>query len=111
MRLTVLHIKLAHTAIFAVLSACVLYVLASGALGRITVWTWAAMGAIVVEGLVLAASGGRCPLTALAERLGAADGSVSDIFLPRWLADRVFPICTSLYLVGCAFVAARVLSA
>jgi len=109
MQLTVLHIKVVHTLIFVVLSACVLYVLMSGALGRITAWTWGAMAAIVVEGLVLAASGGRCPLTALAERLGAVDGSVSDIFLPKWIADRIFPICTTLFLVGCALVAARFL--
>jgi hypothetical protein len=107
MRLTVFHVKLVHTLIFAVLSACVLYILASGAFDRITPWTWAAVAAIVIEGLVLAASGGRCPLTAVAERLGASDGSVADIFLPRWFADRIFPICGTLYLVGCLFVAIR----
>jgi len=109
MRLTVAHIKVIHTIIFALLSGCVLYVLASGAINRITFWTWGAAVAIVIEGLVLLASGGRCPLTAVAERLGAADGSVSDIFLPRWFADRIFPICTALFLIGCALVAARLL--
>jgi hypothetical protein len=107
MRLTVLHVKLVHTLIFAVLSGCVLYILASGAFNRITPWTWVAVVAIVIEGLVLAASGGKCPLTAVAERLGASDGSVADIFLPRWFADRIFPICGTLYLVGCAIVAVR----
>jgi hypothetical protein len=110
MPLTVFHVKLVHTLIFAVLSACVLYVLASGAFNRITAWTWGAIAAIIVEGVVLAVSGGRCPLTSLAERLGAADGSVSDIFLPRWFSDRIFPICGTLYLVGCALIAVRVAS-
>jgi len=109
MRLTVIHIKVIHTVIFALLSGCVLYVLASGAFNRITLWTWVAAIAIVLEGLVLLVSGGRCPLTTVAERLGAADGSVSDIFLPRWFADRIFPICTVLFLTGCALVAARLL--
>jgi hypothetical protein len=109
MRLTVFHVKLVHTIIFAVLSGCVLYILASGALDRITRWTWIAIAAIVVEGLVLAASGGRCPLTAVAERLGASSGRVSDIFLPTWLADRIFPICGTLYVIGCAIVAVRVI--
>ena len=108
MPLTVFHVKLVHTLILAVLSACVLYILASGAFNRITPWTWGAIGAILLEGAVLAVSGGRCPLTALAERLGAADGSVSDIFLPRWFSDRIFPICGTLYLIGCALIAARV---
>jgi len=109
MRLTVMHVKVIHTVIFALLSGCVFYVLASGAFNRITSWTWVAVVAIVVEGLVLLASGGRCPLTAVAERLGASDGSVSDIFLPRWFAARIFPICTVLFLLGCALVAARLL--
>ena len=107
MRLTVLHIKVVHTLIFVVLSGCVLYVLVSGAFNRITPWTWVAVVAIVIEGLVLAASGGKCPLTALAERLGASDGSVADIFLPKWFADRIFPICGTLYLIGCGIVAIR----
>jgi len=109
MRLTAVHIKVVHTSIFALLSCCVLYVFASGARNRITPWTWAAGVAVVVEGFVLVANGGRCPLTTAAERLGAVDGGVSDIFLPRWFADRIFPICTTLFLIGCALVAARLI--
>ena len=105
----IFHVKLLHTLIFAVLSACVAYIVISGSMNRITPWTWVAIVGIVVEGLVLAASGGRCPLTAVAERLGASDGSVADIFLPRWFADRIFPICGTLYLIGCAIVAIRVM--
>ena len=110
MRITVVHIKVAHTVIFVILSCCVLYVLASGARNQITPWTWGAAVAVVIEGLVLLASGGRCPLTGIAERLGAVDGRVSDIFLPRWFADRIFPICTTLFLIGCVLVAARLLA-
>jgi len=109
MRITVVHIKAVHTAIFVLLSCCVLYVLASGISNRITPWTWGATLAVVVEGIVLLASGGRCPLTSVAERLGAVHGRVSDIFLPQWFADRIFPICTTLFLIGCALVAARLL--
>jgi hypothetical protein len=108
-RITILHIKVLHTAIFFVLSGCVLYVLLSGAFNRITNWTWAAVVAVIVEGFVLAASGGRCPLTAIAERLGATNGAVADIFLPRWFADRIFPICGTLFVVGVALVLFRLL--
>lgn len=52
-------------------------------------------------------NGGKCPPTAVAERHGAANGSVSDIFLPRWFADRIFPICGTLFLVGLGLIAAR----
>lgn len=87
-----------HTVIFCILSACVLYALYSGITGRITMWTWIAVGLLLLEGVVLAASGWTCPLTRLAERYGATRGSVSDIFLPEWCAERIFPICGSLYL-------------
>jgi len=82
--MTIFHVKLVHTGIFAVLSVCVLYVFISGVFNRVTGWTWGALSAVVVEGLVLAASGGKCPLTKVAERLGAA---VADMFLPKWLED------------------------
>lgn len=108
MRLTVLHIKLVHTAVFAVLSACVCYILLSGALDRITPWTWVAVAAIVAEGIALALSGGKCPLTLWAERRGAIDGSVADIFLPKYFADRIFPICGTLFAAGLALVLVRV---
>jgi hypothetical protein len=35
---------------------------------------------------VFAGNGFRCPLTRVAERLGAEHGSVTDIYLPRWFA-------------------------
>jgi hypothetical protein len=41
-------------------------------------------------------------------RLGAADGSVSDIFLPRWFSDRMFPIFGTSYLIGCVLIAVRI---
>jgi hypothetical protein len=51
----------------------------------------AAMAGTVVAGetLIFAANGFRCPLTKLAENFGAADGSVTDIWLPRWLAHNL----------------------
>ncbi len=48
----------------------------------------AAIAAAVVTGesLVFAANGFRCPLTDVAESLGAEHGSVTDIYLPAWFA-------------------------
>jgi hypothetical protein len=107
--MTIFQVKLVHTGIFAVLSVCVLYVLISGVLNRINGWTWGALSAVVIEGFVLAASGWRCPLTQLAERLGAADGAVADIFLPKWLADRIFPVCGAIVALSCAVLLVRLL--
>jgi len=108
-RLTITHVKLIHTVIFWLLSACVLYVLFSGVADHITMWTWVAVGLVILESVVLAASGWTCPLTILAERLGAVRGSVTDIFLPKWFADRIFPICGTTFGVALLLILFRVL--
>jgi hypothetical protein len=107
-KVTILQIKLAHTVIFWILSLCVLYALFSGIADRITTWTWVAVGLLLLESVVLVVSGWTCPLTILAQRQGALQGSVADIFLPRWLADRIFPICGTLYGVALVLIAWRV---
>ena len=65
------------------------YVLYAGAARRTD--RRAALAAAVVAGetLIFAANGFRCPLTQLAENFGAADGSVTDIWLPRWFAHNL----------------------
>jgi len=79
-------IKATHTLAWFSIESCMAYVLYAGAAGR-TDRRAALAGAVVAgESLVFAANGFRCPLTQLAENLGAADGSVTDIWLPRWFA-------------------------
>jgi hypothetical protein len=107
-RITIFQIKLAHTVIFWVLSACVLYALFSGLLDRVDTWTWIAVALIMLEGVALALAGWTCPLTLLAERQGAVRGSVADIFLPKWFADRIFPICGTAYVVALGVILFRV---
>ena len=109
MKVTLFQIKLVHTLVFWVLSLCVVYALYSGAADRIGTGTWVAIGLLVVESVVLALSGWTCPLTLLAERQGAARGSVADIFLPGWLADRIFPVCGTAFGVALVLIAWRVL--
>ena len=41
---------------------------------------------VTAETLIFAGNGFRCPLTQVAERLHAEQGSVTDIYLPRWFA-------------------------
>lgn len=109
-RSTILRIKVLHSIIFWVLSACVVYALYSGIAGRITRWTWVAVILGLVEGIVLAAFGWKCPLRIAAERLGAENGAVTDIFLPRWFAMRIFPICGTTFAIACAVIAWRLLA-
>ena len=107
--MTIFQIKVVHTVIFWVLSLCVLYVLFSGVADRVTPWTWVAILLLLVESIVLVAFRWTCPLTLLAERQGAVRGEVADIFLPKWFADRIFPICGTLFGIAVFFVAWRAL--
>ncbi len=109
MKITIFQIKVLHTIIFWVLSLCVVYALFSGLADRLTPWTWVAVGLLLLESVVLVAAGWTCPLTLLAERQGALRGSVADIFLPKWLADRIFPICGTAYGVALVLIAWRLL--
>lgn len=62
---------------------------------------------VAVEGVVLVAAGWTCPLTLLAQHLGAARGPVADSFLPTWLAGRIFPICGTAYALALLAIALR----
>jgi hypothetical protein len=62
------------------------YVLYAGFAGRSDRRAGIAAGVVAAESLIFAGNGFRCPLTQVAERLGAERGSVTDIYLPRWLA-------------------------
>ncbi len=75
-----------HTFVWFLIEAAVLYIVGAGLRGR-TDRRVAIAGAIVAtETLVFAANGFHCPLTAVAESLGAKDGSVTDIYLPPVIA-------------------------
>jgi hypothetical protein len=79
-------VKAVHTAWWLVVEVAMAYVLYAG-MRRRTDRRAAIAGAVVAaESLVFLAGGARCPLTGLAESLGAKRGSVTDIYLPRWLA-------------------------
>jgi hypothetical protein len=109
MKITIAQIKFVHTLIFWILSLCVLYSLLSGISGHITSWTWIAVGLVLSESVILMVSGWTCPLTLLAERLGTERGSVADIFLPKWFADRIFPICGTTFGVAIVILLLRLL--
>ena len=82
-------LKTAHTLIWFSVEAALSYVVYSGLRGR-SDRRAAIAGAIVAgETAVFLANGARCPLTGLAESLGAESGSVTDLYLPRWLAHNL----------------------
>jgi hypothetical protein len=82
-------IKAIHTAIFAAVAAQIAVVVWDGIRQRPGRRTAVALAVALGESAVYASNNQVCPLTPLAEELGARDGSVTDIFLPetisRWI--------------------------
>jgi hypothetical protein len=99
-RLLLVLIKGIHTVAFLVIAGSILVVFADGARGRPTRRTGVAAAIALGECAVFAANGFVCPLTPLAERYGAARGSVTDIFLPGVIARNLTWIATPILVAG-----------
>jgi deazaflavin-dependent oxidoreductase (nitroreductase family) len=82
-------IKATHTAIFFSIAAAIGVTVWDGARGRPSRRTAIAGGVVIGESAVYLSNNQVCPLTPLAEHLGARRGSVVDIFLPGWVARRI----------------------
>ena len=107
---SIARVRIVHSAIWAVMAVAVFYVLYSGITGRIGVWTYASIGLILFETLVLALNGWACPLTHVAQRVKPDWKDGDDIFLPVWLAKRNKAIFGSLFVLGVLLVIARALA-
>jgi hypothetical protein len=79
-------ITVVHTLAWFSIESCMAYLLYSGFTGRSDRRVAIAASVVATESLVFAVNGFRCPLTTLAERLGAEHGSVTDLYLPKWIA-------------------------
>lgn len=96
----IVGLKLVHSAIFLVNSVAITHIFVAGIRDRPSRWTGPALAVALAESTVFLANRGRCPLTSVAEGTGAESGRVSDIFLPRWCADRIPQLCAPPLLVG-----------
>ncbi len=93
-------IKLIHTTIFLLMSACVFYILYSG-ITKNYYWTvFLAIGAIFIEGIIVILNNWQCPLTNLARKYGDEKGLVTDMFFPKWFVPYVFQSCSVLFAIG-----------
>ena len=93
-------VKLVHSAIFLTIAWSLGVIAWAAYTGRPSRMTWAALAILTVEVSAVALARGACPLTVYAERLGATSGSVVDLFLPRWLADRAFTVGGGVLLIS-----------
>ncbi len=82
-------IKAVHTAIFVSVGGLLLLFVWDGVFQRPRRRTAIALGVILAESAIYASNNQVCPLTPLAEELGAERGSVADIFLPDWFSRRI----------------------
>jgi hypothetical protein len=87
-------VRALHSGVFLVELGAILWLLITGITGRRDRTVGVAAGLVAAEAAVFVANSGVCPLTPLAERLGAGRGSVSDIFLPGAIA-RTIPVWSS----------------
>jgi uncharacterized membrane protein YozB (DUF420 family) len=94
-------VKAVHTAIWFSIEAAMGYWLYAGMRGRADRKAAIAAGIVAAECLVFLANGAHCPLTKVAEKLGAESGSVTDIYLPKWLARNLPVIHVPLVLMAC----------
>ncbi len=92
-------IKLLHTAVWALLAACVLALPFLAFYGQ---FRWALFLTLVIAGecAILAANGGRCPLTDWAARYTENRAHNFDIYLPEWLARHNKTIFGALFLLN-----------
>ena len=99
-------IKLAHTTIWAVIA---------GSIALLPFLGWAQMygyvllinGGVLLETLVLATNGWRCPLTDMAARHTDDRRANFDIYLPLWLARNNKWIFGSLFVLSDAMIVGR----
>jgi hypothetical protein len=98
--MAVVVVKTVHTVIFAGELSAILWLVVSGLFGKRDRTVGIAAAAVAAEAAVFLANDGVFPLTPLTERLGADDGSVSDIFLPDVLARTIPTWSTALLIVA-----------
>lgn len=101
-------IKTIHTLIWAFMVAVIFYIVYCGVFDTVNLFTWIAVGIIILEGLVLLSFKMSCPLTVLARKYSSSTNHNFDIYLPEWLAKYNKQIFTSIYFIGIIIVLFRV---
>lgn len=82
-------IKAIHTAIFLSVGAALAVFVVEGIRGRPGRRATYALGITLAETGIYLSNNQVCPLTPVAEELGAERGGVVDMFLPQWVARKI----------------------
>lgn len=97
---TLALIKWIHTAVFLSVASLIVLFAWDGAARRAGRRTTVAGTVALAEAAVYASNNLVCPLSPLAEELGAANGSVTDILLPIWISRRIPLVSSSVLVLG-----------
>lgn len=103
-------VRAVHTAIYLVMASAVLATVYGGVTGAHGLWLWIAAGLAALESLIFAASGMKCPLTAIAVKYGAGQDGLFDTFLPEPITRHTLRVFGPLLVLGFALMAMRGLS-
>lgn len=99
-------IKLLHTLVWGLFAGAILAIPVAAFAGALR-WAGLLAALVMVEVLVLALNGLRCPLTAVAARYTTDRRANFDIYLPLWLATWNKQVFGTLYLGGLFYAFAR----
>ncbi len=103
-------IKTVHTIIYLMMVWAVFYLLYAAITQTYSDWFYTALGLLVIESLVFALSGMKCPLTSLAKKYGDSKGYVGDLFIPERFAKYTFRVFGTIFLVSIVLLLLNVLN-
>lgn len=92
-------VRTIHTIVWAFFVSMILLVPILAWLGHF-IWSAAAGGMVMLEGLILLFNKGHCPLTDVAAKYTDDRRANFDIYLPEWLAKYNKSIFTTLFVIG-----------
>lgn len=102
-------LKLMHTIIWVFYVLVISYIFYSGIYNKINLYTWIAIGLVIIEGIILIIFKGKCPLTILGHKYTDNHQVGFDIYLPRWLAKYNKVIFGTIFVIGILIVIYRIL--
>lgn len=105
-QMSLTRIKLIHTIVWAFFVACIVAIPAMAAAGHHRA-SLIFVGAVMVEVVVLAFNGGRCPLTDVAARQTSDRSANFDIYLPLWIARYNKEVFGAIFIAGTVYSLAR----
>ena len=95
--------RIVHVIIGLFFISCLMYLFVSAFSPDLTFWTYFSFTAIVLEGLLLLANKGQCPITLFQNRLGDNKGFF-DLFLPDKALPYVIPVFSILTTLACILI-------